>query len=367
MPDIHGDGRDAMTLSSPNPKPRLPAALATLLTERERQFVIMDIGARGGPEGMWGAFKDVADFINFEPDAEECEKLRRDYRSPRILFHPIAVGRANERRRFYLTKFLQSSSLHPANPAFMNRFPMTTTDVVGEIELETVTLDSFVADNKIGHVDFMKIDAEGADYAILVGAEKMLSAQGVLGAKVEIQFDPAARGTEVFADIDTFMRAKGFRLFDISFVRFPRWTLPYGRLAFIPGTNNNIDVRLRFDYGQILGGDALYFRDPVGELREAREPSLAWNAERLLRLCGLLDAYDYGDCAIEILEAFRDGPLDGIDVDRLIDTLVPPLGNTQLDYAQYRDVSNGARQMQNQVSFHLADWKPPPMKYRPKT
>lgn len=355
-----------MPLVSPNPEPRLPAGLAPLLPERERQFVIMDIGARDGLSDMWQPFAAIADFIGFEPDAEECAKLSEADPNPRSRYYPTAVGGANGRQKFYLTKFLQASSLHPANPAYMRRFPMTTTEITGEVEVETVTLDRFVEDNKIGHVDFIKVDAEGADFAILAGGESMLTSRRVLGVKAEVVFDPAPRGTEVFADIDSFMRAQGFRLFDLSFVRFPRWPLPYGRLRLTPGSSNGIEIGLRFDYGQIMGGDALYFRDPVGDHLEGRQPPFDWSADMLLRLCGLLDAYDYGDCAIEILETFRDGPLQGIEVDRLMDALVPRLGNMQMDYGQYRQVSNQARQLQNETTFKLWDWKPPEMKYRPK-
>lgn len=354
-----------MTLTRPNPESRFPAALKTLLPETGWQFTFVDVGASAGIDETWKGFADIARFVNFEPDPEECARLTRENTDGRVKYYPYAVGAANERRTLYLTRFAQASSFHPANQAYFERFPMNTTQTTGKVEVDTVTLDRFIEENAIERVDFLKTDAEGADYAILKGGSAMLTDRRVLGAKVEVVFDPAARGTEPFADIDIFMRKMGFRLFDLSFFRFPRAVLPYGRLEFLPGSTTNLAIGMRFDYGQIQAGDALYFRDPVGDRAEGRAPPFAWARDDLLKLCALLDVYDYGDCAIEVLEAFRED-LKGIEVDRLIDALVPSLGGVQMDYGRYRGVSVQARRMQNEFSFGLKDWEPPRTKYRPK-
>lgn len=41
----------------------------------------------------------------------------------------------------------------------------------GEIEARTVTIDAFIEQNRIEHVDFIKMDIEGAELAALRGAE----------------------------------------------------------------------------------------------------------------------------------------------------------------------------------------------------
>lgn len=58
----------------------------------------------------------------------------------------------------------------------------------------------------------------------------------------------------------------------------------------------------------------------------------------LLRLCGLLDCYDYGDCALEVLDTSRTTLLAGVDVDPLMDALVPELGREIMPYDSYRSL-----------------------------
>lgn len=354
-----------MTLSRHNPLPRLPQALQPLLTERDQQYVVIDIGARGGVDPLWSHFIPVADFVAFEPDAKECERLGGLHPpggAVRISYVPLAIGAATGTQRFYATKFPYSSGFHRGNDAWLSRFPFTTLDVVDEIDVATVSLDDFAQGSAWKHMDFLKIDVEGAEYDVLAGASTMLRSHKVLGIKTEFWWDPVIKSQRAFADIDTLLRANGFRFFDLVLHTYPRSTLPMGR---IDGTITAGGLHLEppKPYGQAFTGDALYFRDPVGDLREGR-PSIAWEADTLLRLCGILDVYDYGDCAIEILEAFRDSHLSGIDVDPLMDALVPVLAGSVMRYGDYRELSNQIRQRANQQQYGLGDWTPPPMKYR---
>jgi len=52
--------------------------------------------------------------------------------------------------------------------SFVKRASFATTD----IELETTTLDSYIASNNIDFIDFLKIDTEGWELPILKGTEK---------------------------------------------------------------------------------------------------------------------------------------------------------------------------------------------------
>jgi FkbM family methyltransferase len=45
-----------------------------------------------------------------------------------------------------------------------------------KMTVEVTTIDDFVRDQKLTHIDFLKIDTEGADYAVLQGAVEMLRA-----------------------------------------------------------------------------------------------------------------------------------------------------------------------------------------------
>ncbi len=360
-----------MTLASQNVETRFPKALAPLLPEHRQQYVLVDIGARGGVEATWKNFEGIADFIGFEPHLTECANLNKLAQDQGLLRHrvyPHAIADKNGVRPYYVTKFAHSCGLYRANEDWMGRFPYTTLDVVRQVEIETVTLDYFCAKEALGHVDFLKIDVEGAEYDVLEGGLQTLTDRKVLGIKTEFWWDPIAKGQRSFAEIDMLLRANGFRFYDLELHRYARSTLPAGPVrgtveedGSITATNDPVP-----DYGQAWTGDALYFRDPVGDLK-AGEQSISWDRDSLLRLCGLLDAFDYGDCAIEILETFRHGLLDGIDVDPLIDAALPLVGGEAATYDAYRAASIGIRQRHNAAAHNLSDWQPPPTGYKARS
>lgn len=357
-----------MTLAHPNPNTRFPDAVQPLLAERRQQYVIVDIGARSGVEALWRNFQHVADFIGFDPDEEECARLNATFRDnghERLVVHPHAIAGRNGPHTFHVTQFPFSSGLYRGNDAWLDRFPFTTLKVEREVEVDAITLDHFCEEAALDHVDFVKIDTEGAEYDVLEGALGMLPSRKVLGIKTELWWDPVAKSQRSFADIDILLRRHGFRFFDLDLHRYSRSTLPAGPLQQQIDKNGEVSVTTRIvaAYGQAWTGDALYFRDPVGELREGTS-TIAWDRDALLRLCGLLDVFDYGDCAIEILEAFRTTTLADVAVDPLIDALVPPVAGRILDYATYRELSIRIRQIHNIATFKLSDWQAPPTGYR---
>ena len=67
--------------------------------------------------------------------------------------------------------------------------------------------------------------------------------------------------------------------------------------------------------------------------------SFSWDDETILRLVGLLDLYSYPDVAIEILDFYRDRFRQSVDVDGLIDRLVPQVDGAVLSFDEYWDRS----------------------------
>jgi FkbM family methyltransferase len=177
-----------MTLALPNPATRFPQAVAPLLNQKEQQYVLIDIGARDGMDPLWQSFHDILDFIGFEPDPKECAQLNADaqkYGNTRHRIYPHAIAGTEGPRPFYVTRFAFSSGLHKGNPAWLERFPFTNLDVLREIEITTTSLDKFCFQQSLDHVDFIKIDVEGAEYDVLEGSLNMLASQKVLGIKTE--------------------------------------------------------------------------------------------------------------------------------------------------------------------------------------
>ena len=126
------------------------------LGRRKRNAVYLDIGANIGAASIY--FKDWAEHIYaIEPSKEnfECLKLNtKPYQN--ISCHNYAVYFENGQR-----KMARTSTSSPAQTFFPDHDP------IGYDTVDTITLDTFFQQEKINHVDVMKIDVEGSEYVIL--------------------------------------------------------------------------------------------------------------------------------------------------------------------------------------------------------
>lgn len=340
-----------MPLAQINSNPRTLAALGALLG-REERFVMIDIGARGGVSEQWRPLAPLARVIGFEPDAAECERLNA--MGTGMEFHPCALHSSPGEHVFYLTESDYCHGFRPCDPKYFDRFPNAVNNRVrGELRVNADSLDNFAARAGLEHIDFVKIDTEGSELDILHGGRASLHSRGVLGLLVEVWWDPRLKNQPSFAEMDSFIRAQGFTFFDLECQRYPRNSLPVGRLtsrfkrAGGPRLVRRIADALSHPtpyrhHGQILTGDALYFRDPVWDLGQDTG-AFDWNDPTILRLVGLLDLYGYPDFAIEILDFYRDRFGRAVDVDGMIDALVPPV--------------DGALSIERLCSFASRLWK----------
>lgn len=142
----------------------------------------LDIGANIGYYSLYMADRSTEVFA-FEPDPRARLALEANARRVgNITVVPCAVAAAPGRSRFQLERHCEVSHLSATSGGSATR----------SIEVELVSVDSFVAARKLG-VEAIKIDCEGADTDILRGGEKVLREQRpiVLG-----EFSP---GLELFA------------------------------------------------------------------------------------------------------------------------------------------------------------------------
>ena len=347
-----------MPINSTNPNPRSLNYLQSILPVGDDKFVMMDIGARGGIAPTWKPIAEMARIIGFDPDPDECERL--NHQELGVEFVPFALASGPGKRPFYLTELEYCHGFKASNEEFLGRFPNAINNAVkSSVEMEADALDNIVGGLNIKHLDFMKIDTEGSELDVLQGATKSLGSKSVLGLLVEVWWDPRLKNQPPFSELDSFIREQGFTFFDLECQRYPRNSLPVGNLKrtskkvetgnpIKKGIRNLIrKVRGKTKYsnsaayrhfGQMLTGDALYFRDPIWDIGK-NESDFAWTDESILRLIGLLDLYNYQDFAIEILDFYRDKFKKAVDVDFLLDSLVPPIDGTILPFGEYWEIS----------------------------
>jgi FkbM family methyltransferase len=250
----------------------------------ERRFAtcpvrLVDVGSRGGAHAIWDFFEPDLEVIGFDPDAADNE---RNSQSSRRYIEAI-VGRRRERRPFYYRDDPSAGNLVRAD-RLLERTLTGANGFTNEREVQTVGLDEL----ELGLADFLKVDVDGAEIDVLNGGRELL--KSVLGVEVEVHF-AAIRTADAFADVDTLMRESGFALYDLEVTRYARAALPSSQLYDLRDSLGQ-PVAGPTEDGQVMFGNALYFRDP--EL-------FAGPPEQALKLACLFELHRLSDCAAAIV------------------------------------------------------------------
>jgi FkbM family methyltransferase len=208
---------------------------------------IADVGAMSLGEGTDAYSRLVSatpcDVYGFEPITVEFEKLKTKAK-PGHHYLPYFIGDGSA-RTFYECNFAMTSSLFKPNTQLLAKFQNLEelTRVHKTYRVQTTRLDDIP---ELKGTDFLKVDVQGAELLVFEGAAQLLD--DVLVVETEVEFVPLYEGQPLFADIDAFLRSKGFLLH-----RLERTGRTFKPLIF----NNDINATL----SQILWGDAIYVRD----------------------------------------------------------------------------------------------------------
>jgi FkbM family methyltransferase len=239
---------------------------------------ICDIGASylRKPEYDGLIQNGLARIIGFEPNTEECEKLRGIYPEPHH-FYPAFVGKGGP-ATFYETNWFPTGSLLKGDEEVLKRYTglWNVTMPIAEHAVTTVALDELMPDQTI---DFMKIDVQGAELDVFQGAEKLLG--NVLAIHAEVCFVAFYEKQPLFSDVDQYLRKMGFGL--VKFLGPRACTLSPVILDNNPNQGH-----------QLMWSDALYMRNPFSLQN--------YSSDQLIKLATLShDVYGMPDFAYRFL------------------------------------------------------------------
>ena len=171
--------------------------------------VCVDVGANSGSysEAILLACEDAVVYA-FEPLEEplkELKVLESKYKD-RLIVTNKGVGSKNETLTMY---FEEGRTILASFYEDMNKISYVENKLTKDIEL--VTLDSFfLEENKVDRIDFIKIDTEGFEYEVLVGASEVLKKFKPKIIQIEFNQHHMHRGltllsfSEIFPDHEVF-------------------------------------------------------------------------------------------------------------------------------------------------------------------
>jgi FkbM family methyltransferase len=240
--------------------------LKALVPLLDRALGIVDVGCRWGFAETWDALDDDVWVVGFDPDEDECTRLRERYAGrPNILIVPQALAQRRGRRVVHLTTDPACSSFFPPSPHVLDQVPdLQVIAPVSTRNCQVTTLDCWARKDAKGPIDYIKLDVQGGELDVLHGAHAALRSALILD--IEVEFNPIYQGQPLFSDVDIFARRHGFHLWRLShLVHYTRNGSPSHRKIDDRHFCDSVPVDVVSPGGQLFWGHALYVAVDVVE------------------------------------------------------------------------------------------------------
>lgn len=173
--------------------------------------VLVDIGARGGLQRKWLAYRRLAPLraIMVEADPDEAGKLQQNDRHSTIV--ATALGEQAGTATLYVTSEPGCSSLlRPTAEAQALPSIGYRLGIVRTIELALSRADAVFQRDGLPPPDFLKLDTQGTEMSILKGFGALLDK--VIGIEIECEFQRLYEDQPLITDVVAFLQARGFAL-----------------------------------------------------------------------------------------------------------------------------------------------------------
>jgi FkbM family methyltransferase len=289
---------------------------AELLAE---PFVLIDVGVQGGETIRWGPLGDYLTVHGFDPIVEVIDQLKQTNAGhPNRHYHCIAIGNADGEEPFYYNAANPTaSSLYQQGSS---RYLIQTTEQVRMVPMRR--LDSLFAEGLIPKADFLKVDVEGHEKDVLLGAGDLFRA-GMLGMHAETNFGTSPLYPKShFGTMAEFALDNHLLVFDLAFDRMPRASFQKAliRKGLEPIVGHD-------EIGKPTTVDVLFCRDLIDEVDHQDHYVTACRPttiDQIIKMMIICELHSLNDIALDMAERFAERLGARFDVDRAIWLLADP-------------------------------------------
>lgn len=191
--------------------------------------MIFDVGANVGKWTLDAlSINSSAIIHSFEPTPAIFEKLSQQIFPPSVSINKLGLGDIQK-----VVSFYEYGEMHTHNSLYQSH----TKPYQSKIDVHIDTIDNYCLEKNITHIDYLKVDTEGNDYYVLVGAKRMLE-----NAKIDIiQFEYGNK----YIDAKVFLKD----IFDlIEPLNYSIYRIMPKSLLFIPKYHNSHEKFIYSNY-----------------------------------------------------------------------------------------------------------------------
>jgi FkbM family methyltransferase len=265
----------------------------------QEPFVVLEVGVQGGEHKRWEQLGDRLVLHGFDAIEEAVTELKqRSAGQKNRHYHWIAAGAVDEDRVFYFNQSNPtSSSMYPSGK---NRFGGTPEQEARNVAVRR--LDTLFQQSVIPRADFLKVDVEGFEKDVFLGASELLAA-GVLGVETESNFGISPTYPKGhFVTLHDMLLDHQLLVFDIGFNRIPRASFQsaLARVGRRPVSHTD-------RVGKPATLDVLFCRDPIDETDHPENylvPCRPFSLDQLIKMIVIYELHGLNDIAVDIVERF---------------------------------------------------------------
>jgi len=256
--------------------------ISKLIEQEIDAFHIIDIGCRGELNPKWKPIEHKVNLHGFDPDQEECERLsRKSNNFKSVTYHSFAVAGHSGTATLYKTRSGACYSLLKPDTEWLARFSFHELfDILGEEQLTVRDLSHIEALTGLD-IDILKIDSQGLELEILKGAEELVEKSFYV--ETESGFTPNYIHESTQAQVDEYMRSKGFLLFDLVLSRM---------------THDNIFKDVNKHHSMLLWSESIWLKDFISMFKmnqlKPGENIDRKKSVKALTICAIQGCIDYG-------------------------------------------------------------------------
>jgi len=174
--------------------------------------IVFDVGAA---QGEWSrqAFSEKKNITiyAFEPIAEHAEELSRQFSSHLMNVYNLALGSKKEVSNFYFCPEMSVLSGLHFRSILSEQFSFSSS--IREVQVDTI--DSIANQLGLKHIDFLKIDTEGNELAVIRGASIFLQNKAV--RVIQFEYGACYRDSKTtLREVYNLLQAYNYSVFRIT-------------------------------------------------------------------------------------------------------------------------------------------------------